>query len=339
VSKKVELELDCPRCQTAFKAALYRTIWVEFPENMDLIQKDQINLVQCPACGFSEMPPFPFLATNVKKKIAIWYEPIPDKNIASDIESYRRHHGEDSFYAKAPRIKDWVEFKSRLSQLNIRPEVPSTFEDLSKLKRAMQSAYAERNSSKQRSIISRFIALLKAWGFKRLRAYRSTRLVRQAVKMGWAAAGVIAADGYPNTKFSRYWLVSVVWYREGNVGVLAPAVPHRFNDFVELERWIVEDNMRNGGETSSPEIRYMEEVADFIRSTGHYYDLVLPAQTTLEFTEVSIKVYKAGFQTNTSAKVIGLLFLDGANYFNKDPESGICFLESAANILYAKQQL
>ena len=104
MSKKLELDLNCPSCQTAFKATLYRSIWVEFPEYMDLIQNNKINVVHCPACGFSEMPPFPFLATNVKKKIAVWYEPIPDRNIDSDVALYRRHYGEDFYLANAPRI-------------------------------------------------------------------------------------------------------------------------------------------------------------------------------------------------------------------------------------------
>jgi hypothetical protein len=210
MSKKLELDLNCPCCQTTIKATLYCSIWVETPEHMDPIQDNQINVVHCPACGFSEMPPFPFLATNAKKKIAVWYEPIADLNIDSDVALYRQHYGEDSFYAKAPRIKDWKEFKECLAQLNRRPDVPPTLEDLSKLKRGMQSAYAERNKSKKHSIISGFLALLSAWGFKRFWAHPSTRLVRQVVKLAWIAAGVTITDGSRNTKLSRDWLVSVV---------------------------------------------------------------------------------------------------------------------------------
>jgi Zn ribbon nucleic-acid-binding protein len=339
MSKKVELDLECPQCQAAFKATLYRTIWVEFPEHMDLIEKDQINVVHCPACGFSEMPPFPFLATNVRKKIAVWYEPIPDKIIDSDIELYRQHYGEDSYLANAPRIKSWEEFKMCLTQLNGRPEAPHTLEDLYKLKRGMQSAFAKVNSSKQRSISPGFIALLRAWGLNGFWAHPSVRLVRQAAKMGWVAAGVVTTDGYRNTKLSRGWLVSVVWYRDENVELLAPAAPHRFDDFTDMERWIALTNKRNGDEISSPETRFMEEVEDFIRSMGRYYGLVLPAQTIPEFLEALTRVYKAGFQTNTPAKVIGMLTIDGANHFNQHPEYGVRFLEEVANNLYAKQQL
>ncbi len=145
MSKTVELDLNCPRCETSFRATLYRTIWVEFPENMDLIENDRINLVHCPACGLSEMLPFPFMATNVRKKFAVWYEPFPDINIDSDIALYRQHFGADSYYARAQRFRDWGEFKERLAQLNNLPDVPATTEDFSRLRQGMQSAYAHRS--------------------------------------------------------------------------------------------------------------------------------------------------------------------------------------------------
>jgi hypothetical protein len=104
---------------------------------MDLIQNNKINVVHCPACGLSEMPAFPLFATNANKTIAVWYKPLPDRNMDSDVALYRKHFGEDSFYAKDPRIKDWKEFKRCLAQLNNGPDVPYTLEDLSKLNRGM----------------------------------------------------------------------------------------------------------------------------------------------------------------------------------------------------------
>jgi hypothetical protein len=140
--------MDCPRCKAAFKAMLYRSIWVEDPENMELVMTDRINVVHCPACGLYERQPFPFLATNMGKKVAIWYEPIPDRNIDADIALNRMHFGDDYFLAKAPRIKDWTEFKTRLIELNQRPEVLSTVEDLARLKLGMRSAYAKTTKSR-----------------------------------------------------------------------------------------------------------------------------------------------------------------------------------------------
>ena len=94
--------------------------------------------------------------------------------------------------------------------------------------------------------------------------------------------------------------------------------------------------MHSADVTSSPEATYMEKVEGFIRSTGHYYDLVLPMQTNPEFMEPLAKVYKAGFQTNTSARVIAMLAVDGANYCRQLPEFGIRFLEDVANRLNSK---
>lgn len=171
MSKTLELDLNCPRCHTSFRATLYRTIWVEIPENMDLIEKDQINLVHCPACGLSEMPSFPFMATNVRKKIAVWYEPTPDMNIDSDIALYRQHFGADSFYAMAPRIRDWEEFKRRLAQLNNLSDVPATVEDFARLRRGMQSAYSQRREPTPKpapkdEILARVIEKLRDKGHK-----------------------------------------------------------------------------------------------------------------------------------------------------------------------------
>ncbi len=175
MSKKVELDMDCPRCKTAFKAALYRTIWIEYPENMELIMNDTINVARCPACGLSEKQPFPFLATNAGKKVAVWYEPIPDRNIDSDAALYRKHFGEDYFLAKAERIESWAEFKQRLTELNRRPEVTPTLEEFASLKQGMKSAYAEAIKPRQNSRISGLIASFMAWATKLGRPHTSTR--------------------------------------------------------------------------------------------------------------------------------------------------------------------
>ncbi|HEX3986668.1 MAG TPA: CpXC domain-containing protein [Acidobacteriaceae bacterium] len=175
MSKKVELDMDCPRCKTAFKAALYRTIWIEYPENMELIMTDTINVVRCPACGLSEKQPFPFLATNAGKKVAVWYEPIPDRNIDSDAALYRKHFGDDYFLAKAERIKNWTEFKQRLTELNRGSDVNPTLEEFARLQQGMKSAYAEAIDPRQNSRISGLIASFRTWATKLGGTHTSTR--------------------------------------------------------------------------------------------------------------------------------------------------------------------
>jgi len=181
VGKKVELIMDCPRCKATFKAMLYRTIWVEYPEDMELIMTDTINVAHCSACGLSERQPFPFLATNVRKNVAIWYEPIPDRNIDLDVELYRKHYGEDYFLARAPRIKDWTEFKAYLIELNKAPDIPHTVGDLARLKKRMQSAFAKATKPQRVSKSSNLIASLRIWAGKLRRACTPLR-VRLSVR-------------------------------------------------------------------------------------------------------------------------------------------------------------
>lgn len=114
MSKKVEGEIDCPKCGTRFPVTLYRSVWIEDPAMRDLVFTDRINLIRCPKCGNSGAAPFSLLATNVKRGFAVWYEPYPDPMVDSDRASYARHFGPDSFYAAAPRIKAWELFKETI---------------------------------------------------------------------------------------------------------------------------------------------------------------------------------------------------------------------------------
>ena len=138
MSKKLEVEITCPGCKKPFNAEVFRSIWVEFPENLDLILNYKINYVTCPACGLAGNLPFAFLATNSVKQVAVWFEPFPDPQVDEDARQYAQHLGPDNFFAKAPRIRDWKEFKNTLVRLNAGPVVPTTPADLATAARAMR---------------------------------------------------------------------------------------------------------------------------------------------------------------------------------------------------------
>jgi hypothetical protein len=78
MSKKVEVHIKCPECGNKHNAVLFKTIWVEFPENIELVLSNKINNFRCDRCDYSERLEFPFLCTNVKRGVAIWYEPYHD---------------------------------------------------------------------------------------------------------------------------------------------------------------------------------------------------------------------------------------------------------------------
>ena len=117
MSKQVEVSVKCGVCGKNFPAKLYRSLWIEDPQNRSRVYNDEINSVTCAHCKQRARINFPFLCTNVKKGIAIWYEPYHDEAIDNDIRQYSTNFGKDSFYAKAPRIRDWEEFKKVLAEM------------------------------------------------------------------------------------------------------------------------------------------------------------------------------------------------------------------------------
>jgi len=62
------------------------------------------------------MAEYSFLAVDVHKNFAVWYEPIPDDTIDSDILGYSILLGQDNFYSSAPRISNWNYFKQVISK-------------------------------------------------------------------------------------------------------------------------------------------------------------------------------------------------------------------------------
>lgn len=111
MSKRIEATITCPNCAKQFLFTLYRTIWGEYEENKKLVLSDQINVSVCPSCKTRTKIPYPFMYVDVKKQFAIWWEPEYDSQIDKDALDYAKIFGDGNFYHKAPRIKNWEEFK------------------------------------------------------------------------------------------------------------------------------------------------------------------------------------------------------------------------------------
>lgn len=114
MSKKMPAEIKCQFCGYQFPFELYRSIWGEYPENRNLVMSDKINVAKCPKCKKSFKLPYAFMYTNAEKQFAVWYEPIHDSAVDIDVNAYKLHMGANSYFATAPRIKDWQEFKDTI---------------------------------------------------------------------------------------------------------------------------------------------------------------------------------------------------------------------------------
>ena len=88
MSKKLGANITCPQCKNVFPAELYRSIWIEFPENRSLILDDKINAVTCPRCKHHERLKFPFLCTNVKSGFALGDVPLFVENSSASMLSF-----------------------------------------------------------------------------------------------------------------------------------------------------------------------------------------------------------------------------------------------------------
>lgn len=117
MSKKIEASVKCSKCAHTFNVSLYRSLWLEYPENLELVKTNKLNRFECPQCRYENQIPFSCLCVNAKKGIAVWYEPFPDKYIDEDIENYRKSMGASSFYARAPRIHEWNKFRDEVVRL------------------------------------------------------------------------------------------------------------------------------------------------------------------------------------------------------------------------------
>jgi len=114
MSKMISAGITCRACKLQTPMQLYRSLWIEDPENSKLLFENRVNLFQCPSCDHSERLEFPFLATNAEKKFAVWYEPYYDASIDDDLAQYIKHTGENSYFSTAPRIDNWEYFKATI---------------------------------------------------------------------------------------------------------------------------------------------------------------------------------------------------------------------------------
>jgi hypothetical protein len=117
LSKQVSAMLRCPSCGAEHNAKLYRSLWIEDPKNRAMVFEDRINVFNCPDCGHPERLAFSLLCTNKNLGFAVWYEPQHDPAVDKDVADYKKHLGPNSYFAKAPRIGNWEEFKAKIVEL------------------------------------------------------------------------------------------------------------------------------------------------------------------------------------------------------------------------------
>ena len=80
--------------------------------NRALVFEDRVNIATCPLCAFEARVNAPLMCTNVPRQFAVWFEPQRTTLVDEMTAQFAQAMGSGSFYATAPRIADWEEFKA-----------------------------------------------------------------------------------------------------------------------------------------------------------------------------------------------------------------------------------
>lgn len=116
MSKRVKIGIKCPHCGQQYAGDFFRTYWGESENMRANLMNDNVNIATCPYCGHKFHLPLAMMYVDVQARFAVWWEPNPDPGIDSDSREYARMFGAKSFYATAPRIADWEEFKRTINK-------------------------------------------------------------------------------------------------------------------------------------------------------------------------------------------------------------------------------
>lgn len=116
MSKRVQAVAVCPQCDSKFKVEIYRTVWGEREDFRYQIASDEINLVLCPTCNASIHCASSLLYNDTDIQFAVWWEPRFDAEIDTSMAYWREKFGPNLYLCNAPRIQDWLEFKTKIAQ-------------------------------------------------------------------------------------------------------------------------------------------------------------------------------------------------------------------------------
>ena len=117
MSKLIDITVTCPQCGQKYETKVFRTLWGDGgTAEQNNLSNDNVNVVECPHCNYSFRAPLAMMYVDCKKGFAVWWEPIHDSGIDNETIAYSNMFGAESYYAKAPRIQDWEDFKDTVKK-------------------------------------------------------------------------------------------------------------------------------------------------------------------------------------------------------------------------------
>lgn len=116
MSKTYSAAFPCGACGNRIEATLFRTLWIEVPENRLMVFEDRVNAPLCGKCGTRNQIDASLMATNKEMNFAVWYDPEGDPDIDKMAGMFVVTMGEGNYMSTAPKVADWDEFKRTIEK-------------------------------------------------------------------------------------------------------------------------------------------------------------------------------------------------------------------------------
>lgn len=114
-------------------------------------------------------------------------------------------------------------------------------------------------------------------------------------------------------------------------------MPFDFDDFIELEEFIVKHPREHDIDDAIGELKDLREIELFVIRHGYREDFIYIKATDIQFLTAFGKLFKAGYAANESA-VIAPLVLGGILRYKKDPNDAVNFLTRFIDDIRAKKE-
>src|ERR1035437_6449618 len=156
--------------------------------------------------------------------------------------------------------------------------------------------------------------------------------IKQAAKMKWKKTAEVKEDGYGapwtqrSVRFARDKEEAVLRYKDATITLVRLNVPFDFDDFIELEEFIVKHPREHDIDDAIGELKYLREIELFVIRHGYRDDLIYIQATDIQFLTAFRRLFKAGYAANEDSVVIAALVLDGILRYKKDPNGAVNYL-------------
>jgi TPR repeat protein len=154
-------------------------------------------------------------------------------------------------------------------------------------------------------------------------------LARQAANMNWVQVGTIRKNGYRNVRLMRGNEEAIIWHKARNVLLVRLHCPITFNNFIELERWLANEEKSEEPEDAkevSEEILYYREIEKYITRHGYFEPLLETQATDERFGLASLAVQKAGYLAGKPVNVVAALILRALECYGKNRKLSLEYL-------------